>query len=163
MLHRFLSSCELKHEIFIPSDWWRRRQRQNGWENQQRPVAGEEGVRAKKSNLFVRCLYDSINPPTENVICIHRSLFCCFSTPGFFAFLSSKAKALRRHKSFIQNHSIVFLSRNFFICVRESFYFVFDGETLRSVMKCKSSFWRISRGVKRWKGKKQDRFNKLGG
>lgn len=127
------------------------------------PFPVKKECEQKKSNLFVRCLYDSINPPTENVICIHRSLFCCFSLRPFFAFLSSKAKALRRHKSFIQNHSIVFPSRNFFICVRESFYFVFDGETLRSVMKCKSSFWRISRGAKRWKGEKRDRFNKLGG
>lgn len=61
-------------DIYSLIDWWRKRQNDFYWRD---PFM--------ESNLFVRCLYDSINPPTENVICIHSgfssSLFCLsFST-----------------------------------------------------------------------------------
>lgn len=53
-------------------------------------IGGEEGKqerrvpgRGEESNLFVRCLYDSINPPrSENVICIHSRFSSLFVSPA---------------------------------------------------------------------------------
>lgn len=79
---------QLKYEIFILLDWWRMKMAR-------RTVISEEthSWARKKSNLFVRCLYDSINPAPpsslqqENVICIHSHSHC-FSFCFFSALLS---------------------------------------------------------------------------